>query len=159
MTTETVQVSGRTTKPWYLKVNPIWWLMNSGEQTVEQAPWYQPTWPQWLRWLVWNIRNPLQNFRNYVIGVGDKNYKLTGRAPAMTVQRNDLVPSEYGWQWCELWGGDLWVPRLFGSVCSPGFVFYIGWQPSGIFGIKINGLLAWLVAAAAVVWFTYGRLW
>ena len=32
----------------------------------------------------WNfLRNPLQNFRCFVIGVQDRNYTVTGRAPVM----------------------------------------------------------------------------
>jgi hypothetical protein len=44
-----------------------------------------------------------QNFRAVVIGVGDRNYKVIGKAPVLTVQRDDLDPSETGWQWCVIW--------------------------------------------------------
>jgi hypothetical protein len=35
-----------------------------------------PSGRHWRRYFYWNfLRNPLMNFRNYVIGVGDRNYK------------------------------------------------------------------------------------
>jgi len=37
--------------------------------------------------------------RGVFIGVRDRNYKVTGKAPAMTIQRDDLTPAEYGLQW------------------------------------------------------------
>lgn len=138
MATETKQLTDRTRMSIWKKLNPIWWFENDSEQTVDQAPWYEPTWPYWFRWLVWNTaRNPLQNFRAYVAGVQDKNYSVTGKVPVMTVQRNDLTPPEAGWQWCVLHGGDLWIPRWFVSY-SGWCTAYIGWQPSGFFGAKFN---------------------
>jgi hypothetical protein len=122
-----------------LKWNPIWWFQNDDEQTVDEAPWYEPEWPYWRRWLYWNVfRNPLQNFRNYVAGVADKNYWITGRAPCFTVQRNDLVPPETGFQWCILYGVDLWFPRVFLSYSGRRVVWYFGHQPTGFWGAKFN---------------------
>jgi len=113
--------------------------MNDDEQTADPADWYHPEWPCWRRWLYWNVfRNPLQNFRAYVVGASDKNYWVRGREPVMTVQRNDLVPPEYGYQWCVLYGGELWVPRLFLSYSGKSFVWYVGHQPSGFWGVKFN---------------------
>ena len=133
------QIYGRTCKSWYLKINPVWWFMNDDEQTVDHADWYHPEWPYWRRCLYWNVfRNPLQNFRAYVVGASDKNYWVRGREPVMTVQRNDLVPPEYGYQWCVLYGGELWVPRLFLSYSGESFVWYVGHQPSGFWGVKFN---------------------
>lgn len=129
--------TGRTRIPLSKKLNPIWWFQNDTQQTVDQAPWYNPTWPEWKRKLFWSFRNPLQNFRAYVVGVQDKNYIVKGKSPVLTVQRNDLSPPETGWQWCYLTGGDLWIPRGFISY-SGKIVFYAGWQPNGFFGFKFN---------------------
>ena len=96
------------------KLKPIWWFRNDAEQTVDQADWYLP-YRSWWRALCWNVRNPAQNLRAFVLGVSDKNYTVVGQAPVMCVQRNDLQPSETGWQWCMLYGGDLWVRRFFVS--------------------------------------------
>jgi hypothetical protein len=74
--------NGRMPGPWYKKINPIWWIMNDDEQTVDapDAKWYHPEWPHWRRWLYWNaFRNPLQNFRCYVIGIQDRNYSVVGQ--------------------------------------------------------------------------------
>ncbi len=126
---------GRVRKPLLQKLNPIWWFRNDDE---EQLPdWYKPGWPGWLRLAFWNVRNPLQNFRCYVVGVQDRNYSVIGRAPVLTVQRDDLVPPETGFQWALLYAGDLWVPRPFISY-SGRVVFQLGWQPSGFFGLKLN---------------------
>jgi hypothetical protein len=129
------------------KIDPIWWFLNDDQQRVDQAPWYEPTWPEWLRILVWNCcRNPLQNFRTYVIGVQDKNYYATWDQPWGTIQRNDLctynkgkvVSCQFGYIHGWLWGGDLWFPRPFVSYSGKIFVWYFGWQPGGFAGVKFN---------------------
>jgi hypothetical protein len=130
--------SGRTKKPLWKKLTGIvwWWWMNDSEQTVDQAPDYHPEWPYWRRWLIWNVfRNPLQNFRAFVIGVQDRNYTVDGKAPVLTVQRSDLVPPQTGWQWCILQTA---IPRGFISYSGTRVVWYAGWQPSGFFGFKLN---------------------
>ena len=50
-----------------IKLNPLWWLGNDTEQTVDQAEWYHQNWPEWRRSLGWALRNPLQNFRAFII--------------------------------------------------------------------------------------------
>jgi hypothetical protein len=88
--TEIQTIDGRSLKPLLQKLNPIWWFENDDEQHVSDAPWYHPEWPQWRREFYWNfLRNPLQNFRCYVLGVADRNYTVAGRTPVMTVQRDD----------------------------------------------------------------------
>ena len=52
-------ITGRKRAPLCNKMNPVWWFMNSAEQTVDEAPWYRPALPYWQRWLYWGIRNPL----------------------------------------------------------------------------------------------------
>src|SRR5262245_11362669 len=113
---ETQTIEGRSLKPLSKKLNPIWWFLNDDEE--QTAPWYQPKWPQWRRDFYWNfLRNPLQNFRCYVIGVADRNYTVAGRAPVMTVRRDDLAPPENGWQWCVIKLGALRLP--FVSYAEP----------------------------------------
>ena len=48
--------------------NLLWWLGNDTEQTVDQAEWYHQDWPEWRRSLGRALRNPLQNFRAFVMG-------------------------------------------------------------------------------------------
>jgi hypothetical protein len=128
--------TGRVRKPWYNKINPLWWFGNDTEQTVDQARWYHPEWPYWRRWLIWNVfRNPLQNFRCFVIGVADVNYTVVGRAPVLCVQRNDLVPPETGWQWCII---KTFIPLPFASYSGNRINLQAGWQPTGIFSLKVT---------------------
>src|SRR5262245_40015028 len=124
MTTESQTITWRVSKAWSKKLNPIWWFGNDDEQQVADAAWYRPEWPQWRRELYWNyFRNPLQNFRAYVIGVQDRNYTVTGRAPVLTVQRDDLDPPEYGWQWSIIW---LPIPAPFVSYAGTHIIWYVG---------------------------------
>lgn len=137
VTIEKVVFCGRTRKPLSKKLNPLWWVQNDDEQTIDEAPWYLPDRSRWWRWLCWNVfRNPLQNFRAYVVGVQDRNYTVIGKVPAETVQRDDLNPPEKGWQWCFLrlsWWQ--WLP--FFSYSGKRITGYFGWQPSGFFGTKL----------------------
>lgn len=130
-------VTGRVQVPFLTKLSPRFWFANNFEQTLDQAPWYEPNTEQGQRETDWNIRNPAQNLRAVVLGVGDKNYNVRGKAPIMTVQRNDLQPPELGWQWCVLSGGDLWFPRIFVCHCGKWITWYFGWQPTGFFGAKL----------------------
>jgi len=126
-------ITGRKRASLQQKMNPVWWFMNSSEQTVNEAPWYRPAWPYWRRWLYWSLRNPLQNLRAFVVGVSDKNYNIIGRAPVMCVQRNDLLPSETGFQWCVLHGGDLRMRR-----------FFVSYSGNELFGISVISRLGFL---------------
>ncbi len=137
-------VTGRVLKPLSKKLNPIWWFGNDDEQNLDGAEWYMTGKPQWLRYLCWQFRNPLQNFRCYVLGVQDRNYTVVGTAPVMTVQRDDLWPPEDGWQRCTL--NFNYVVLSFRSYCG-WCVFQWGWQPSGFFGVKFvpNWKRIWLI--------------
>jgi hypothetical protein len=79
----------------------------------------------------------MMNFRNYVIGVGDRNYKVLGKRPAMTIQRDDLCPPELGWQWSII-RLNCGVVLPFCSYCGNRLVIQCGWQPFGYAEIKIN---------------------
>lgn len=126
-------VTGRELIPWSRKINPLWWLQNDTEQTVDQAPWFLPNLPHWLRALAWAIRNPLQNFRCFVVGVQDRNYTVTGKAPVNVVQRDDI--SQTGWQYCVI---HTRIPLPFISYSGKRFLWYAGWQFNGFFGFKFN---------------------
>jgi hypothetical protein len=91
---ESYTFTGRTPKPWYKKLNPIWWVQNDDEQNLDSGgagggapPDYMLGEPQWKRRLFWEFRNPFQHLRCYVLGVQDRNYTVTGRAPVLTTQR------------------------------------------------------------------------
>jgi hypothetical protein len=136
--------TGRTPKPLYKKLNPIWCFQNDDEQRLDDGTtdWYRPGQPRWLRSLAWELRNPFQNLRAYVLGVQDRNYTVVGRTPVLTVQRDDLQPPERGCQWCLL---KLPLPLPFVSYSGPRGVFYAGWQPTGFFGFKATGWALYVV--------------
>ena len=155
MATESYTFSGRQPVSIWKKINPIWWFGNDTEQTLAEASWYMPNSPTWLRYLEWSFRNPLQNFRCFVVGVQDRNYTVTGKVPVLTVQRNDLSPPETGFQYCWL---RFPIPLGFISYSGKTATWYVGWQPSGFFGVKAEGTAAYLIIAIVVCGFAY-RFW
>ena len=82
----------------------------------------------------------------------DRNYTVVGRAPVLTVQRDDLQPPKCGWQWCVIKLGILRLP--FVSYSGRRSVLQLGWQPSGFFGAKATGwpLYVLITLALAAVW-------
>ncbi len=125
MPAETVFVAGISRRPWYKKLNPFWWFGNDEQSAQGNTLYYK------------YIRNPLQNFRWYVVGVVDRPHYVTGRAPAIANERGDLKPPQPGWCISVIWLGQL--PVLpYVSFSSRRLTFQIGWQPSGGFSLKLN---------------------
>lgn len=123
------------------KLNPIWWFGNDSEQQVEEAPWYHPEWPEWKRRLYWTyFRNPLQNFRAFVIGVKDREFEtkvIAGNPDPAVIQRDDV--GERGFQVTTLKLKNSGISLPFVSYSGDRWVFQFGWQPStGFFGAKVN---------------------
>jgi hypothetical protein len=139
------RVTGRKRAPESLKRNPLWWVKNDFEDQVEEATWYHPEWPEWKRKLYWNyFRNPLQNFRQFVAGVADRNYTvdvLEGNPDPMVYQRNDVKgpdgKEEHGYQKSRLTLDD-GTFRYWTSYSGPRVVWYYGHNPSGFYGAKFN---------------------
>lgn len=113
-----------TPRPWWRKINPLWWLGNDERSAVGNTFYYK------------YVRNFAQNFRWYVIGLADRPHLVTGRAPICN-KRSDLRPAESGWQYSFV--HLLGVP-LLPWVCfaSRRLTFYFGWEPDGGFGILLN---------------------
>lgn len=128
-----------STIPWYKKANPLWWFGNDTEQKVSEAPWYHPEWPEWKRKLFWNFRNPLQNFRAFVIGVKYRDFEtvvVKGNPNPNVIQRNDVGELGYQVAYLKLESG---VRLPFISYSGKKLVWYAGWQPgTGFFGLKLN---------------------
>lgn len=136
---ETVQVTGRTKIPLSKKLNVLWWFGNDPEPSPPD--WYLPGKAQWWRVFCWYCRNPLVNFNDYVVGVCDRNFWITGVAP-VTVP-DQLTIGKEGFKWSIIWR---WVPRPFLSYTGKKRAFlgnrrilwHIGWEPGGSLANKFN---------------------
>lgn len=124
-------VSGRTSQPWYKKLNPLWWFGNHDEPNPPK--WYMPDKTEGIRYLMWYLRNPLVNFNDYVIGVNDKNYTVFGTGANVPVAADE---DKEGWRWSVIEDGILLLP--FVSYTGKTVLWYIGWKWEGDFGIKFN---------------------
>jgi hypothetical protein len=134
------RVTGRAPCPPELKRNLLWWLRNDYEQQLSEAPWFEPNKPQKDRERDWAFRNPLQNANLFVFGVADRNYTVTvveGAPDPMVVQRDDLVPPEQGYQRALLTLDD-GTTRKWTSYVGKWITWSFGWQPTGLFEIKLN---------------------
>ena len=138
---ETVAVTDHVpVTPWTKKLNPLWWLQGPDGWTVPAvnngAPYLPSISATWLRRLIWfGIRNPGMNFVGFIVGVEDRNYTVTGVAPALASTGRDC--GQEGWRWSVI--NLKYVKLPFVSYYKNGFIeFYLGWRPaSGGFGIKI----------------------
>ncbi|MDD5140364.1 MAG: hypothetical protein PHY43_08930 [Verrucomicrobiales bacterium] len=110
----------------YNKINPIWWFGNADEP---RAPdWYRPN--SSFRNVAWYFRNPLANFSNYVIGIGDKESVRSGRYP------KQIGNPCGGWNFAVSHRHILYLPFI--DYKRGRFEFYFGWREHGNFGIKLN---------------------
>ncbi len=110
----------------YNKINPLWWFGNADEP---RAPaWYRPG--SSFRNVAWYVRNPLANFSNYVIGIGDKASVRSGRYPTKISNPNG------GWNYAVSRRHILYLPLI--DYKRGRFEFYFGWRERGNFGIKLN---------------------
>lgn len=135
---QTLVITGRGPpwrRPWYVKLNPVWWLGNHGDPLPPAD--YDPGRPLWWRTAMWYLRNPLVNFSDFVLGVCDRNYFAWGVAPIRTTAWNDLPePWRYGFKWTVIDFGLLRLP--FVSYVGQHWMFYAGWQVNGNIGFKLN---------------------
>jgi hypothetical protein len=109
------------------KLNPLWWFGNDEAKSTDSFTYLY-------------LRNPLANFRRFVIGVGDRDHFVSGVRPALTNVPSDVGVS--GIRWSVIWLG--FVPALpFVSWSILGqWDFYLGWLPWGEFGVRSTGPLA-----------------
>lgn len=120
---ETITTPGIGLRPWYKKINPIWWFGN------DEAP-------ATATFTYKYLRNIAQNFRWYVIGVVDRPHSIKGPQPAMKNLWTDAPPTPghaSGWKWAIVAG---FLPYV--SYSKGSFAFYLGWQPWGGFGIRVT---------------------
>jgi len=101
---------------WTERINPIWWFGNV-KWTPECPDWYleeqHPGKSMKYATFIWYIRNPLQNFTHYVIGITDKmeepEFKVIGRDPT------HLFSPTFNLNW--------WVVK-YKWIILPGFSFW-----------------------------------
>ena len=124
-----VEMIPRTNLPsihFYDKLNPIWWFGNMDEP---RAPaWYRPNGS--CRNFMWYLRNPFENFSNYVIGVADKKTVRYGVYPTVLGNPNG------GWNFAVTRRRIVYLPFL--DYKYHRFEFYFGWRQLGNFGMKLN---------------------
>lgn len=129
-------VTGRERQPLRRKLNPLWWFAND-EEPLPPADLYAGQ-PHWLRVLRWYLRNPLQNFGKYVVGVYDRNYTVTGDAPVAATTWLDVPGStRTGFKRSTIWLGG-WFPLPFVSYTGKRVLWYAGFQWWGMGGVKFN---------------------
>lgn len=118
---------------WRTKINPIWWFGNDPEPDAPE--WLLPGKPEWFRQFWWHIRNPLNNFARYVVGVEDRAFIAWGPSPVNVPDWTEVSPDLYGWKWSVVEVGNIYLPYISysrGSIC-----FHIGWMAwSGRFALK-----------------------
>lgn len=130
----TATVTGRVLQPWSKKINLIWWFGNLNEPWPPD--WYLPGQVYWKRTTYWYLRNPLENFSNYVVGVVDRNYTVSGTSPVTLTAWNDLPGGRTGWKYSVI--ALSWLRLPFVSYTGKYLLFYAGWQYGGFFGLKLN---------------------
>ena len=128
----TASVTGRVPQPIWKKLNPVWWFLNDDEP--DPPDWQLPGKPFIIRQFSWYLRNPLQNFGKYVLGVGDRNYTVVGTAPVYATFWSDIDPAKTGWKISTIRFDGLRLP--FVSYEDEYLIWYAGWQWSGFFGFK-----------------------
>lgn len=124
---ETVSVTDHTPVSIWKKLNPLWWLVGPHGWTVPDINNGTPYLPDvkniWLRRFYWfGCRNPLMNFVGYIIGVEDRNYKVTGTAPVLRTTGRDCEPPQFGWRWAVL-RAFAWPWLVVWALCVYGYLF------------------------------------
>ena len=133
-------MTGRVLIPWTKKINPLWWLVGPDGWTVPTmnngTPYLPDVTNVWLRRFYWFIcRNPLMNFVGFVIGVEDRNYRVSGSAPVLATTGRDTSPAQIGFRWAVISTKYLRLPYV--SYYNGTIEAYLGWRPaSGGFGLK-----------------------
>ncbi len=130
----TASVTGRASQPLWKKLNPVWWFLNDDEP--DPPDWQLPGKPFIIRQLSWYLRNPLQNFGKYVLGVADRNYTVVGTAPVYAAIWSDVDSVKTGWKVSMIRINGLDLP--FVSYENEYLIWYAGWQWSGFLGFKFN---------------------
>ena len=126
--TPSILITNHTHIPTLWKFNPVWWFKNY--DNPEPPDWMWPGDPH--RHFKWYLRNPLNNFTFYVIGIADKTFVRVGKYPAR------VFAPDGGWNWSVCRHKCLRLP--FVSYQNGRFEFYLGWRNRGNFGFTFRFL-------------------
>lgn len=119
------------------KINPIWLLFANEDDGWfgETSDWGRGRPNSLVTAVLWWLRNPAHNLTWYGLGIADRDRVITG----------PFAPSTHrpGGGWLTCWSGCVvferfWLALPFVSYLSPYAKAYIGWRPSGAFGVKLN---------------------
>ena len=105
----------------WCKLNPFWWIGNVVDPVIGHT--HDEFWtgkPLWFRKIMWGIRNPLQNFNNFVVGFRDKQ---------------DMVSQGTLWP---LDGHKVKMQPPLLSYRGRFIEFHFGWNPGGKFSMAIR---------------------
>ena len=136
---ESVTISGRQPVSVAKKINPLWWFGNDPQPSPPD--WYLPGSAYWWRYFMWRVRNPLVNFNDYVIGVCDQNYMVSGPAPVTVPDWLSVDDGKtLGFKWSVI---HTRLPRPFISYTgkkrgAKRVLWHVGWEPGGSFATKFN---------------------
>lgn len=117
---DVISVPSRRTIPPLKKLNPLWALLGN-----EDDGYFGGKPPSLKNAVLWWIRNPFHNFTHYVVGIVDRDHFYEG--PDL-----DLPGRFFG----EVSTENLRLPLLVWN--SAKWNMYLGWRPSGAFGIKLQ---------------------
>ena len=122
------------------RLNPVWWFGNvkwpeAPDHYIEKMGGNA----KWATFMFNFIRNPLQNFTHYVIGISDKMDSIEcfvyGRdTKAMFSEKYKLNFWVVNYRWLWLCGFALWVPLKNNGSDNPreftNFHIMLGWKPT-----------------------------
>lgn len=141
------RVTGRVRVPASVRLNIFG---NSAEPaSAPKQAWFEPGQDEWKREVSWAFRNPMENFKRYVIGVCDQNYEVIGEAPVLATTWNDCPSfvdewkqTRTGYKSCKIILQD-GTTRDFTSYCSASVTRYSGTQWWGKTDVKWIGMPWW----------------
>lgn len=119
------------------KLNFIWWFGNEFDP-IESEPQMWPGRPLWQRRILWALRNPMENFNRYVIGVLDRAPECIGDIP----DNNFRWPS--GWKHHRVhptvgdFASKLYLPFV---SYNGSWQIYAGWKHDGPVRLRLPAQL------------------
>lgn len=138
-------VAARERIGFWTKINLWFWITNDWDP--EPPDWHDSGKSKFWRYFTWYVvRNPGENFKRWVLGLGDRNYtvRLWGDSWWTTANTTDN-----NWEIGYLKHEGFYFPWM--NYSSRRFTVYVGWQPVGVAAIKLNNWALLLVPLVLVV--------